>query len=113
MPLARAAARAAFSFWICWGVSEERGGKGVLDPLTPLPPLPLLAPLVEDDEAVDCALLEVEAESREPPCLGILSARSNCELLLIPFCFDDDSEGGGPFVTGLRNGRLTRSVDFA
>lgn len=111
MPLARAAVRAAFSFWICWGVSEERGGNGLLDPLTPPPPL--LAPLVEDNEAVDCALLEVEAVAREPPCLGILSARSNCELLLIPFCFDGGSEGGGPFVTGLRNGRLIRSFDFA
>ena len=109
-----AAARAAFNFWICWGVSEERGGKGVLEPLTP--PLP---PLVEDNEDVDCcgavvarALLEVEPEAKEPPCLGILSARSNCELLLIPLCFDGGSEGGGQLVTGLRNGRLTRSFDF-
>ena len=86
-----------------------------MDPLTPPLPPPILAPLVEDIEAaVDCALVDVEAaEAREPPCLGILSALSNCELLLIPFCFDDGSEGGGPFVTGLRNGRLTRSFDFA
>lgn len=109
-PPARAAARAAFNFWICWGVSEERGGKGVLDPLTP----PSLPPLV--DEAVDCALVdmdEVGAVAREPPCLGFLSTRSNWELLLIPFCFDGGSEVGGPFVAGLRNGRLTRSFDFA
>ena len=55
-PARAAAACAAFSFWTCWGVSEERGGKGVLDPLTP--PLLLLPPLV--DEAVDCALVDVE-----------------------------------------------------